>query len=382
MPALIINNYYTPYRDDLYAAIQRLNEGEGDVSRVLYVSAPEAKRKMSGWLLGWQDAKANAIAVDDPAVIMGRSGRRVSLPIRTVRQLKKLDRKSIICGFSRDMVLVQILCLWFARARGAKLVYWIGDVKGAPPAGVSARIIDAIRLFCARRADGAIFYSEKSRDWFADKNSGREPRAVWIGGQVRNRIEETATRTEKSEFVELGREQGVLKLLFVGTNEPRKGLGQLVRDLKCIELFLDRPIRLLVAGMQRPNTHEWDKLSILWLGHLKSSDLYSVYQSSDIPIIASLQEPWGFVFNEAVLAGRPCIVAESAGASVVAKAYGLAYVPGAPKSLLLAIRNAQSIEREKMLKIEESLSVERAAKSFSDFLKLVESGGSGVVKDY
>jgi len=28
---------------------------------------------MSGWLLGWQDAKANAIAwLDDPRLIMGR----------------------------------------------------------------------------------------------------------------------------------------------------------------------------------------------------------------------------------------------------------------------------------------------------------------------
>lgn len=384
MKTVLINNYYTPYRDDLFTAIQKSANLAADEVDVVYVSRPEAKRCSIGWGESGTPHRPGIYQEDDPAVVLRGSGKRMSLPFSTALRLGRLSPDTLVCTLSRDMLLAQILCLVLARIKRVKLVYWIGDVEGGEAGGRVITLIDRLRLACARRADGTIYYSEKSRQWFSAFCPGEEPATVWIGGQVRHPLAGAvkALPQGRDKVRVSSAHHMVLRLLFVGGDDPRKGLDQLLSDLDTIAMAQTRTIELLVVGNEVQTRQRHGAIRVLSLGRLRQAGMRTAYQRSDVAIIASTREPWGFVFNEAVLAGCPCIVSERAGSSTVAARHGLAYRPGEPDTLARALVQAQAITPKMLADIASDLSVEKAAETFHHFLRALQAGERRVFRDY
>ena len=110
--------------------------------------------------------------------------------------------------------------------------------------------------------------------------------------------------------------------------------------------------------------------------------MQQAYELADAVIIASLEEPWGFVFNEAILAGKACVVSTHAGSATVADKYGLAYEVGKPDSLNHALLRASVLTRAEMNAIADELSVARAAKSFELFMAALDEPFAQLIQDY
>ncbi len=367
---VVVNNYLTPYRDDLFSEIQTL-----DPVQVIYASLPEAKRREIGWTSG--KSAHGVVQANDPAIRLGKSGRRMTIPLRSILTLARTRTDVVICTLSRDMVLVQFACLLMARLKGARLAYWVGDVNGPDSGGLVARIVDRLRLFCAARADGMIYYSSHSQDWLQTRLSSRLPRVSWIGGQVRHPISgpEAPPAPPRSAHP-------VLRVLVIGGNDPRKGIAQLIEDLSEIHAFTERRIELRIAGGTEVQRSTQRGVRVINLGKLAAPQMHSAYERSDVVVISSFREPWGFVLNEALLTGRACVVSEHAGSATVAERYHLAYRPGAPDTLQAAMIHALALPPEGVREIAETLSVHRAAASFHAFCAKLRANASDNLKDY
>lgn len=95
------------------------------------------------------------------------------------------------------------------------------------------------------------------------------------------------------------------QLIFVGWDFGMKGGPDL---LKAFELARrQRPeLTLMVAG---PDRSQWrDQPGVRWLGLVGSKDeLIQLYRGSDLFVMPSLRDSFGFVFLEAMTQGVPCI---------------------------------------------------------------------------
>jgi len=373
MKAIVINNYFTPYREALFAEIARQSGSTGVT--FLHVSRPEAKRRA----IGWQPAAAGSvIEANDPALVLPKSGNRMSLPIRTFRHLVTHRYDVIVCTLSRDLTLVQVLCLGIARLRRVRLIFWIGDVEEPGPTGRLRRLIDRVRLFAARRCRGMIFYSRMSLDWARAQGIAVDKVSYWIGGQVRLPIAGDLPEPGR------GRPDGhpVLRLLLVGGGDPRKGAAQLLDDLAAIADRAPRRIEVLIVGETERYRRRHGPVRVIGAGRLQAVEMKRAYARADVAVIASAREPWGFVFNEAVLEGRPCVVSEHAGASTLARRYGLAYIPGDANSLHGALIEAQQLSGSDLAGIADILSVPRAAGRFVALVRAVATDRRSVSEDY
>ena len=118
------------------------------------------------------------------------------------------------------------------------------------------------------------------------------------------------------------------------------------------------------------------------MGKLDAQGMRRAYERADAAIIASLDEPWGFVFNEAILATTPCVVSRHAGASTVAQKFGLAYEVGRPDTLKETLGRALALTPTEFDAIADDLAVAKAARSFHRFTKALAEPGAQIFEDY
>jgi glycosyltransferase involved in cell wall biosynthesis len=222
-----------------------------------------------------------------------------------------------------------------------------------------------------------IYYSTKSRDWFADHSLDTQPVTAWIGGQVRHPI------GRESNTLELRPRTHVLtRLLTVGGDDPRKGVDQLILDLSDMPGSSKSQYEVLVAGTSIRRRERRNGLRVISLGRIDAASMQAAYRRADIALIASNREPWGFVFNEAILAGRPCVVSDHAGAATLAGRYGLAYTPGDSASLYRALERARKITPIELSQIASEISVAKSATSFRAFLRDLNMSETHTIQDY
>jgi len=103
-------------------------------------------------------------------------------------------------------------------------------------------------------------------------------------------------------------------ILFVGTLEPRKNIGALLKAFARIHQQI--PHRLIIAGKAYKGAGEWltlaqklkidDKVS--WRGFVSEGELRGLYSQADLFVWPSVYEGWGFPPQEAMAHGVPVIV--------------------------------------------------------------------------
>jgi glycosyltransferase involved in cell wall biosynthesis/GT2 family glycosyltransferase len=149
------------------------------------------------------------------------------------------------------------------------------------------------------------------------------------------------------------RKTEIIKLLFVGRFERRKGIHLL---LEIIPVILEkyRNVEVDLVGdcnIAQPNEKSfWQEfqekhVGASWLGKINAPGIVSeqvledYYEDCDIFIAPSLYESFGLVYIEAMRHGKPCIGSNIGGIPevIIDGETGILVDPGSPSSLLLAI---------------------------------------------
>jgi len=95
------------------------------------------------------------------------------------------------------------------------------------------------------------------------------------------------------------------RIIFVGWDFGMKGGADLLQAFK--QAHAQRPeLELMIAG---PDQGQWvEQAGVRWLGPVRSKDdLIALYRQSDLFVMPSLRDSFGYVFLEAMTQGVPCI---------------------------------------------------------------------------
>ena len=107
-----------------------------------------------------------------------------------------------------------------------------------------------------------------------------------------------------------GLDPNLFYLLFVGRDEPRKGLDVLLEAFPKIRKSHPE-VRLLIAGMANP-TRKMD--GVLWLGRLTDEQVPMAYRSAKMLVSPALgSESFGIILIEAMASGVPVVASSIPG---------------------------------------------------------------------
>ncbi len=141
--------------------------------------------------------------------------------------------------------------------------------------------------------------------------------------------------------------QGVLRLLFAGSFEARKGVDALVAALSRLP---DAPWQLEIAGPIVPESRKTHRRfledrRVSLLGTLPRSRLVKVMSESDVFVFPSLAEGSARVVFEALACGLFVITTPNAGSIVENGVHGALVPPRSPDALLEALRRVAATDR-------------------------------------
>jgi glycosyltransferase involved in cell wall biosynthesis len=137
-----------------------------------------------------------------------------------------------------------------------------------------------------------------------------------------------------------------LVIFAIGFNFIRKGFFYL---LKAMQQIKNKNIKLILRStIPSYLSTSFPSNTTIINSHLKNEDLNNLYNSCDILILPSIDEGFGMVVIEAMLAGMPVITSENVGASDVIRNYLPQY-----SDHILKIRDINSI-KNKILDIYEN----------------------------
>ena len=115
-------------------------------------------------------------------------------------------------------------------------------------------------------------------------------------------------------------------LLFVGSLEPRKNLGFLIRLMP--KLYQEHGIQLVVVGgkgwknsdlRQIVESPDFPKESVIFCGYVTNAELVRLYNTADCFVSAALMEGFGMPQLEALMCGCPIVTAHNTAMIEVAR---------------------------------------------------------------
>ena len=164
---------------------------------------------------------------------------------------------------------------------------------------------------CFSMVDEFHFNSEVTRDTYRKYIVPKEEKIISI---THNGIND---HRRKKSF-----EENCLKIGFVGSAAPYKGLSRLIMALK--QLNRNDKWRLDVWG---DTIGQDESLPIYYRGKFTHSAIETVYTSMDIMVVPSLcHETFGLVTLEALSYGVPVLVSDTVGAKDIVKEYDSKFV--------------------------------------------------------
>lgn len=133
--------------------------------------------------------------------------------------------------------------------------------------------------------------------------------------------------------------------LFVGTNEPRKNLGRLLRAHEEYYCHARNPVPLWIAGppgwksteMLRSHGDEAGAERLKWLGYVEEERLVELYRDALCLVLPSLYEGFGLPILEAMAVGTPVITSNCAAMPEVAGNAAMFVEPTSVMSIAAAL---------------------------------------------
>ena len=234
------------------------------------------------------------------------------------------DIRPVVSG-KYDLIVVggwdepTYLLLWMLQlVRRKKILFWIestaydGNRKG---------LKEFFKRLLLRHAAGCIVPGKRSFEYCSQLGVPEDRKFI-----APNATDREFFRSRADQFIPMRQEiktgmgvEGIV-ILFVGrlvedhknVSVLIKAFSRLIRSGHKVSLFIvgDGPDRSyyesLVSEGGTPGVH--------FLGELNHDQLCRVYAASDIQVLQSKWEPWGFVLNEGMEFGLPLVVSDAVGA--------------------------------------------------------------------
>jgi glycosyltransferase involved in cell wall biosynthesis len=136
---------------------------------------------------------------------------------------------------------------------------------------------------------------------------------------------------------------GILRVLFLGQINLRKGIGRL---LDAMRLMREDSLELILAGPCEIAPSAWADLPrVRWIGPLARSEVMSAYQNADVFILPTLSDGYALTQLEALSFGLPVIASPNCGQAVIHGRNGWILDDLEPQTIAAAMRRAM---REKL----------------------------------
>lgn len=176
----------------------------------------------------------------------------------------------------------------------------------------------AIKLM-ASHIDEVINVEPKSTQWY-QKQFGKGLYFPIIVDEKRSELRYERILPLSEDFIRDNNLEGKQVLLFVGRLVALKNIG---RVIDAVKLISNPDLRFIIVGSGNEEQALKEKAEIderiIFVGRKEGDELYAWYNIANIFILASYQEPFGAVTNEALLGGCRCLISKNAGSQCLIK---------------------------------------------------------------
>ncbi len=328
----ILTNMLSPYRIPVYSAIGRAFDvtvltSKHEKNRTHWQAPSQIPRSFStrqsfGFLLTLRK-KTRGRTFDV---------RNLQLPLGVLLDLPRLRPDWII---SIEMGVRSLIALMYSCIRGIPLwVWWGGTMVTERHIGFFRK---RVRKFMVKHIDHWISYGVSSTEYL--NSIGVSPSRILT-------IQNCAAPLAQSHQPSRSQGQpGKLRLLCVGQLIGRKGIDELIRGLASLQAEgLRCSLTLLGSGPEKINLQrlaaELGVEEIRFAGEVLPEDVGRCYLEADCVVFPTMEDVWGLVVNEAILAGVPVLCSVYAGCvgELVPPEYR--FDPCDPESVKHALRSA------------------------------------------
>lgn len=303
MTSLIIQNYWTPYRDRLFEQLNQITPIE-----VLYLGKVEEERK-------WKEQPTSYKSWHVSSKKIG--------PF-TFSEIDKFDTKRY-----KNIVILEHLENIFSalhfikRPTGKKFIWCEMHNDMYPDKPLYGKAVDLFKLWYRKKlyhADGYLAFSNSTADVFRKWSIQEDkiyhiPQAAELDINPQFLINKFPKRKSKK-----------LKLLYTGYLRAPKRVDII---LKTINKFPPDSIELTIVGdgPEMQNLKRIAGANVYFKGHLNGHDKYIEYANNDIFVFPSIRDAWGLVVNEAMHFAMPIICSKWAGAKDMIEGNGIIIDP-------------------------------------------------------
>lgn len=311
---VLFHNLVAPYRHGVFRELARLVN--------LNVGYAVLRTRDRSWDSSIPDSYRSEVL---GGYAMYAYGRPFVVCPHVLRWLERESPQAVISVLTRSNIVDVLRIARWCRQHEVKFVLWVGDVdKSAAQRQIPSAITSILSAGCRaamRMADGFVSYSALTDQWLR-VHAPRRPTVT--GTQVLDPPEDTPRLAVE------GRDP-VVQMLFVGRHDSRKGLEQFAAALSRLPEAQMRRLRLVTVGDGPLRTGLSQMLPsemvVVSMGVMKREEIYPLYRDSDLIVLPSLEDPWGFVINEAMSMGTPAAVSKFCGSSEMASTAGWVFDP-------------------------------------------------------
>ena len=317
MKTLIVQNYWTPYRHELFTELAKYSDIE-----VLYLGNVGSDRL-------WEKEECSFPSIQLEAKKLGPF---LFSSLRGI-DFSKFDQIVLLEHLENIFTILKLAGIFKGR-----FILWTGMAKDAHPEKPGYDFFTNIIKSWYRRylykANIFFAYSGLTREMLLDYGVADE--SIEIIHQA-SRIRELPEIIDKDP-VELRKgRSGPLRLLSLGYLRKEKNNDLLIQV--CSRFNKDEVELLIVGdGPEKQKLHAMAGSNVKFKGYLEGEDKFKEYLYADMFVLPTIRDPWALVINEAMYYGLPIICSSRAGARDVVKDNGFIIDPFSEEDLYKAIK--------------------------------------------
>ncbi len=353
MKTLIVQNYWTPYRSDLFEALSLLSDIE-----VLYLGNIGSDRL-------WNMEKVHFKYITVPAKKIG------PFTFSTFKEVdfSLYDRVVVLEHMENIFSILKII-----KKFPGRFYLWSGMFNNMypdkPGYEVIVNLFKKIYRHFLYNAEKYFAYSSLTKEMFIE--NGVDPVKIEIIKQASRVGNTLKAETKNRKPLNIG-VTAPLKILSLGYLRKEKNNEVLVRI--CSRFSKEDLILTIVGdGPEQDNLKNIAGNNIIFKDYLEGDAKFSEYRDADLFILPTIRDPWALTVNEAMSWGLPVICSNRAGARDMIEGNGIVIDPFNEDELFDAIKTFVDnrilcLEMgSKSLEIVKNYTIEYAARQIADNL--------------